>query len=509
MDAVRVFISYAHEDDGLREKLQTHLSQLKRDGLVAAWDDRQIPAGKEWADEIDSRLEDADITLLLVSADFINSDFCYGKEMTRAIQRHEDEKDRAIVIPVILRKCDWHTSPFARFQALPRDGKPMSDPMWRAEDDYFEAVATGLRRRIKQLSPQLTADAQAPVVRRRERKWWERTGVRWVLLIALVLVCAVGGWWIRKRSAVDGEIAANLMAMHQGRYSDARDAFERLSQDWIGRTRGAWALEKARLGVLLEQGGDIQVEQFETAVNKLSKAHPGDADVLLFEGALAARNGNDDLAAAKLKEALKIEPNFPEAHYNWADLLMRQGRLKDALDHIDQAVTLAPNAPHYRNTRAFFRRMKGDPAGAADDYRLSAEAGSISSRLELGLLLWTTGNFEEAAAQQERALDELQKNNAGSKGRNFLPWRFNKSSAEVLTIKELRDKRCFGCLSLVASQFVLGKPVQPETEDCGENRRHIVDTVIWHLNQALDTGLAEAKANRARQFIQVLEPVRD
>ena len=94
-DAVRIFISYAHEDESLRERLRVNLSQLERDGLVKGWDDRELPAGGQWADEIDQRLESADIILLLVSADFIHSEFCYGKEMKRAIERHKAKDDRA------------------------------------------------------------------------------------------------------------------------------------------------------------------------------------------------------------------------------------------------------------------------------------------------------------------------------------------------------------------------------------------------------------------------------
>ena len=146
---VRVFISYSHQDDDLRERLRAHLSQLERDGLVEAWDDRAIPAGGEWADEIDRRLEQADVILLLVSADFIRSDYCYRKEMRRALDRNAAKEDRAIVIPVILRQCDWQTAPFAMLQPLPRNGQPLSQ--WKSEDDYFAAVAKGLRDRILSL----------------------------------------------------------------------------------------------------------------------------------------------------------------------------------------------------------------------------------------------------------------------------------------------------------------------------------------------------------------------
>ena len=88
------------------------------------WHDRRIAPGQEWAGEIDDALEHADVVLLLVSADFLASDYCYDKEMTRALTRHEQGSAR--VVPVILRPCDWQSSPFGKLQALPLDGKPVT-----------------------------------------------------------------------------------------------------------------------------------------------------------------------------------------------------------------------------------------------------------------------------------------------------------------------------------------------------------------------------------------------
>jgi hypothetical protein len=85
---LEVFISYAHADQALKDELLKHLSPLKRRGLVEHWHDRQIDAGAEWAEEIDARLESAHIILLLISPDFLHSDFCYQKEMVRALERH-------------------------------------------------------------------------------------------------------------------------------------------------------------------------------------------------------------------------------------------------------------------------------------------------------------------------------------------------------------------------------------------------------------------------------------
>src|SRR5688500_9459165 len=112
MPASKLFFSYCHADEGLSDELAKHLSLMLREGLISPWHDRCIEAGADIDDEISDRIEEADIILLLVSADFINSDYCYSREMTRALEKHKAGEVR--VIPVILRHCDWHTAPFGK-----------------------------------------------------------------------------------------------------------------------------------------------------------------------------------------------------------------------------------------------------------------------------------------------------------------------------------------------------------------------------------------------------------
>jgi hypothetical protein len=145
--AVEVFFSYSHRDDDLRQSLLTHLALLKREGLILPWHDRQIDAGDDWEGEIDGHLETAQIVLLLVSPDFIASDYSYDREMKRALERHERGECR--VIPIILRPVDWRTAPFSKLQALPRDGKPVTS--WTNKDEAFVDVARGIRAVISGL----------------------------------------------------------------------------------------------------------------------------------------------------------------------------------------------------------------------------------------------------------------------------------------------------------------------------------------------------------------------
>jgi hypothetical protein len=145
--AIEVFFSYAHEDEALRNKLANHLTLLQRQDLIKAWYDREIRAGEEWQQEIEQQLNSAQIILLLISADFLASDFCWSVELQRAMQRHEAGEAR--VIPIILRPCDWKGSPFSKLQALPRDGTPVTQ--WSDQDSAFLDVVRGIRPVIQKL----------------------------------------------------------------------------------------------------------------------------------------------------------------------------------------------------------------------------------------------------------------------------------------------------------------------------------------------------------------------
>jgi hypothetical protein len=145
---IEVFYSYSHADESLRDQLQKHLALLKRQGVIANWHDRGISAGSEWKKQIDDHLESAGIILLLVSADFLASDYCYDVEMMRALERHEQGEAR--VIPIILRPCDWMESQFGKLEALPRDAKPVTT--WSDPDEAFLDVARGIRAVARELA---------------------------------------------------------------------------------------------------------------------------------------------------------------------------------------------------------------------------------------------------------------------------------------------------------------------------------------------------------------------
>jgi SAM-dependent methyltransferase len=141
---VRLFYSYAHRDRRFRVQLEGHLSVMKRTNLVADWHDRLIVPGSDWVEEIDERLDKAEIILLLISADFLASDYCVGVEMQAALRRHSEGRSR--VIPVIVRPCDWQSAGLAHLEVLPPNGRPIVS--WKDRDEAFAQVALGIRRAV-------------------------------------------------------------------------------------------------------------------------------------------------------------------------------------------------------------------------------------------------------------------------------------------------------------------------------------------------------------------------
>ena len=155
---INIFISYSHKDEFFREELSKHLVMLRRQGIIHVWHDRRIGAGKDIHGEINENLEAADIVLLLVSPDFLASDYCYDREMARAMERHREGSAR--VIPVILRVCDWHNAPLAHLNAVPRDGRAITK--FSDRDEGFNEVAKAIRDVATELGSGAAEPASPP-----------------------------------------------------------------------------------------------------------------------------------------------------------------------------------------------------------------------------------------------------------------------------------------------------------------------------------------------------------
>lgn len=146
-EPVKIFYCYAREDEALRDHLDKHLAPLRREGLITSWYDREISAGKDYAQEILQRLDSADIFLALISPAFMSSTYCYGIEVSKALDREGLGDLR--VIPVILRPVDWKHTLLGKFQALPRDGKPVTE--WKTRDKGLQDIARSIRKVVGEI----------------------------------------------------------------------------------------------------------------------------------------------------------------------------------------------------------------------------------------------------------------------------------------------------------------------------------------------------------------------
>ena len=147
-EPIEVFISYSHKDEDLKDELYIHLSNLTRQNKIKPWQDRAIEAGTEWDAEIKARLESAGVILLLITPRFIASEYCFDKEMQRAMERHAAGTAR--VIPVIVKPCDWQDTAFSKLQVLPKDAKPVTS--WSDQDEALLNVVQGIRKAVDSLA---------------------------------------------------------------------------------------------------------------------------------------------------------------------------------------------------------------------------------------------------------------------------------------------------------------------------------------------------------------------
>ncbi len=138
---LKIFLSYAHEDEAMKTELDKALIMLKKSDKIEVWQDRQLLAGQKWDDAIKKEVAEADIILFLISVDFNNSKYIWEKELAMAMDRQA--KDEARVIPVILRSCEWSEMPYAKLQALPTGAVPINK--FADKDEAYTNVAKGIR----------------------------------------------------------------------------------------------------------------------------------------------------------------------------------------------------------------------------------------------------------------------------------------------------------------------------------------------------------------------------
>lgn len=146
---LRVFCCYARKDKKFLKELKKHLAPMRNNGLIEMRADIDLSPGDDWEKKINNYLDTAHIILLLISPDFLDSNYCYSEEMKKALERHTLEK--ACVIPIIIRPADWEITPLSALQALPTGAVPIKDKKWYTVDDAFRDVVKGIRSKVEEI----------------------------------------------------------------------------------------------------------------------------------------------------------------------------------------------------------------------------------------------------------------------------------------------------------------------------------------------------------------------
>ncbi len=464
---LKLFLSYSHRDEKLCERFLVHLSQLKREGLIEAWNDRRITAGTEWAGAIDENLNSAHIIILLVSADFLASDYCNDKEMARALERSEHGEAR--VVPVILEPSDWETSRFASLQALPKGGKPVVD--WKTEDHGFVDAVKGLRRLIVELC------GPGPVQVRVLQTAVRRHPMRWVGGLFVAAALLVGGWlWSSsQRSLRQGTDLLNV-----GLYAEAKPALQR------AKTLNPFS-RAAKCGWEAIELNAIRLDrvQFEQRLNEADRQYPRCAYLKVLTGDQKYRQGDRGGAFADYEEAVKREPRLAEAFFDMGRILDLESNPDSALEQYQRAAQLSPGTPRYHNNLADLYFRQGDYDKALEEYG-KVEKFPLSA-LEASKIYRLQDKLDVARGREEDAIRWLQEPSVRTaEGQNA--WAFEVSATQQVRLGLIDEKACYAELELAVTKFLQGDEGQAASAvpaalgKCSSRQTELKDILKWELH---------------------------
>lgn len=311
---LRVFCCYAREDQPLLLMLKKHLRPLEREGLITVQADIDVSPGEEWEKEISQYLNTAQIILLLISPDFMNSDYCYSKEMVQAMRRHKSRE--ASVIPIILSPSIWNNAPFAKLQVLPKDAKPVMGSGWHNQEEAFHNVAVGIAKRAEELlkrSRDSGPPPQPPNITSKQTsitRWYKRPGVIVSVLIVLIIIGGLITYWHSKPPQIScakrttnlqgcgpglgiSNISINGKKYTIGLNGDFQKQFDPTNTD-----------EKTIDGLILSQNNEAEKDQYFTIIlaTLLSKSSSDQFTGLEeLRGALLAQQGYNTKHTIKMR----------------------------------------------------------------------------------------------------------------------------------------------------------------------------------------------------------------
>ncbi|MBW4446403.1 MAG: tetratricopeptide repeat protein [Spirirestis rafaelensis WJT71-NPBG6] len=453
MKSVEVFISYHQKDNDLREELEKHLATLLREKTIISWSDRQIVAGQEFKGEINKSLNQAGLILLLVSPDFIASDYHWTVEITRALEQNAAGK--ASVIPVLLRYADWDAPPIDKLSPLPSNRKPIKS--WTDRDEAFLEVVKGIREEVKRLvassnySPpkQNSANQKPLALKPSADKAPPQSGNQVETDLTLELPLSIGEltYGTEKKIALeDGSITVTvpssfspgkkLRIRGKGKLNPITNKRGDLYLKVVSVQKVEVSLEDYQQKLRRYEQELIKVQQWEYPLSDHSREglknyqhmlKLRDEDVTLIEEQVTAQelekreyqvtslineadrlreNKKFEEAALKYKAALNLDPNSVYAHNCLGIALSDQGKLDEAIASYRQALQIDPNLADVHNNLgiALFNQGKLDEAIASYRQALQIDPNLADVHNNLGLALSKQGKLDQAIASYRQAL---------------------------------------------------------------------------------------------------------
>jgi tetratricopeptide (TPR) repeat protein len=423
-----IFISYAHRDEPFLKELEEHLALLQNQRVITTWHDRDISAGAEWEREIDTHLNTAHIILLLISASFLASKYCYSTEMKRAIERHK--AGEACVIPVILRPVDWKGAPFGRLQALPTKAQPITS--WSDRDEAFFDVAKGIRDAIEKL-----------MIRSEPRKialfGYETLGgknsVLWSDPSTFSLNETYLEWLETKKDFTDRKIDREIVNHTWVKAGDHGYSFtvhflphgqlqESPLLDPARQLQGSWQLIDGVLRTTVEQDENDTLVRYELDIfaNRKGFMHSGIESrdnretahayfVFLPSQQPTAKHLEEGLSA--FDQLICVDPHCVEAYKAKGNILRDLGRYKEALDTYQRAIELKPDYmwAWYDKGDILHKLKRYEEAAAAFGHAIELDGQNAWAWYEKGQISYDLKRYKEALPLYERAI-EIDPNNA-------------------------------------------------------------------------------------------------
>ena len=331
---IKLFYCYAREDKTFRDKLQTQLSSLNHRYRLTHWSDRKIVPGENWEQAINKNLDTADVILLLISPYFIASEYCYGKEMQRALELHRQGTCR--IIPILLRPAQWEETPLKDIQLLPTNAKPITS--WANRDDAYHDIVKGINYALENLLLSRKTPEEWPEEWKKEAhtfmkfKRYEEALAAWDQVLHL-----------------ESDNAANytnkgFVLSQLGRYEEAVAAYNQATD--LDPNDDVAYISK---GFVLSQLG--RYEEAVAAYNQADPTDPHFVDFLEYKGEALNQLKRYEEALVAYDQAIRLDSESITAYEGKVNALINLNRDQEALVILEQIILLDP-----KNVRAYKRK---------------------------------------------------------------------------------------------------------------------------------------------------------